>query len=67
VGVVRSQTATRTAHGEDSHLARVTSKQVLLMPKLYATNDVTQTALAERFDIKREGTSRADTIGEVFL
>jgi hypothetical protein len=29
-------------------------KQVLQMRKLYAKGDVTQTALAERFDIKRE-------------
>jgi DNA-binding MarR family transcriptional regulator len=41
----------RWASGEDSHLARVTSKQVLLMRKLYAKGNVTQRALAERFGI----------------
>jgi hypothetical protein len=41
----------RWASGEDSHLARATSKQVLLMRKLYAKGNVTQTALAERFGI----------------
>src|ERR1700733_3505618 len=41
----------RWASGEDSYLARVTSKQVLLMRKLYAKGNVTQTALAERFGI----------------
>jgi hypothetical protein len=39
----------RWQSGEDSYLARVTSKQVLLMRKLYARGSVTQTALAERF------------------
>jgi hypothetical protein len=37
--------------GEGSHLARVTSKQVLLMRKLYAKGNLTQRALAERFGI----------------
>jgi hypothetical protein len=41
----------RCASGEDSHLDRVTSKQVLLMRKLYAKGSVTQRALAERFGI----------------
>jgi DNA-binding MarR family transcriptional regulator len=41
----------RRASGEDSYLARATSKQVLLMRKLYAKGNVTQTALAERFGI----------------
>jgi DNA-binding MarR family transcriptional regulator len=39
----------RWAAGEDSYLARATSKQVLLMRKLYAKGTVTHTALAERF------------------
>jgi hypothetical protein len=39
------------ASGEDSHLARVTSKQVRLMRKLYAVSNVTQVALAARFGI----------------
>jgi hypothetical protein len=39
----------RWASGEDSPLARATSKQVLLMRKLYAKGKVTQTTLAERF------------------
>jgi len=41
----------RWASGEDSNLARATSKQVPLMRKLYAKGNVTQTALAQRFDI----------------
>jgi hypothetical protein len=39
----------RWASGEDSQLAHATSKQVLLMRKLYAKGNVTQTALAKRF------------------
>ena len=39
------------ASGEDSCLARATSKQVLLMRKLYAKGNITQTALADRFGI----------------
>jgi hypothetical protein len=38
----------RWASGEDSYLARVTSKRVLLMRKLYAKGNVTQRALALR-------------------
>jgi DNA-binding MarR family transcriptional regulator len=41
----------RLAAGEDSYLARVTSRQVLLIRKLYAKGCVTQKALAERFGI----------------
>jgi hypothetical protein len=41
----------RWALGEDSRLARTTSKQVLLIRKLYAKGNVTQSALAERFGI----------------
>jgi ribosomal protein S19E (S16A) len=37
--------------GEDSHLARATSKQVLMIRKLYAKGNVTQSSLAERFGI----------------
>jgi DNA-binding MarR family transcriptional regulator len=39
------------ASGEDSHLARVTSNQVLLIRKLYAKGSVTQAELADRFGI----------------
>jgi DNA-binding MarR family transcriptional regulator len=41
----------RWASREDSHLARATSRQVLLMRKLYAKGNVTQTTLAERLGI----------------
>jgi hypothetical protein len=37
----------RLASGEDSHLAPVTSKQVLLIRKLYEKCNVTRGALAE--------------------
>jgi hypothetical protein len=37
--------------GEDSHLARLTSKQVILMRKLYAKGDVTQAELSKRFGL----------------
>jgi hypothetical protein len=43
--------APRWASGEASHLARVTSRQVLLIRKLYTKGNVTQSALAERFGI----------------
>jgi hypothetical protein len=48
---IMASVSRRWASGEDSYLARVTSKQVLLMRKLYAKGNVTQTTLAERFDI----------------
>ena len=48
----------RWASGEDSWLARTTSKQVLLMRKLYAKGNVTQTALAERFGISTSTVKR---------
>jgi hypothetical protein len=37
--------------GEDSHLARLTVRQVLLMRKLYGEGSVTQGVLAKRFGI----------------
>lgn len=37
--------------GEDSHLARLSAKQVLLIRKLYAKGNVTQAELAKRFDL----------------
>jgi hypothetical protein len=39
----------RWASGEASHLARVSSKQVLLIRKFYTNGNVTQSALDERF------------------
>jgi hypothetical protein len=44
----------RWASGEDSHLARATSKQVLLMRKVYAKGDLTQAILAGRFVDRNE-------------
>jgi DNA-binding MarR family transcriptional regulator len=41
----------RWASGEDSCMARTTTKQVLFMRKLYAKGDVTQAMLAERFGL----------------
>jgi hypothetical protein len=43
----------RWASGEASHLARVSSGQVLLIRKLYTKGNVTQSALAERFGMSR--------------
>jgi hypothetical protein len=37
--------------GEDSHLARLTSKQVILMRKLYGKGGITQAKLAVRFGL----------------
>jgi hypothetical protein len=37
--------------GEDSHLARLTSRQVILMRKLYVKGDTTQAKLAKQFGI----------------
>jgi hypothetical protein len=41
------------APGEDSHLARLTSKQVLLMRKLYTQGNFTQAQLGKRFSISK--------------
>jgi hypothetical protein len=41
----------RWASGEDSHLARTTSKQVLQLRKLYAKGYLTQAMLAERLGL----------------
>jgi len=41
----------RWASGEDSWLARATSKQVLQLRKLYAKGNLTQAMLAERFGL----------------
>jgi hypothetical protein len=48
----------RWASGEASHLARLTSKQVLLIRKLYTKGNVTQGALAERFGISTSSVKR---------
>jgi len=48
----------RWASGEDSHLARVSSKQVLLIRKLYTKGNVTQSALAERFGMSTSNIKR---------
>jgi DNA-binding MarR family transcriptional regulator len=37
--------------GEHSHLARLSTKQVLLIRKLYAKGNITQAALAKRFTV----------------
>jgi DNA-binding MarR family transcriptional regulator len=37
--------------GEDSHFAHLTSKQVILMRKLYGKGGITQAKLAVRFGI----------------
>ena len=46
---IMASVSRRWALGEASHLARFSSKQVLLIRKLYAKGNVTQSALAERF------------------
>jgi hypothetical protein len=48
----------RSASGEASHLARVSSKQVLLIRKLYTKGNVTQSALAERFGMSTSNMKR---------
>jgi hypothetical protein len=48
----------RWASGEASHLARVSSKQVLLIRKLYRKGNVTQSALAERFGMSTSNMKR---------
>jgi DNA-binding MarR family transcriptional regulator len=48
----------RWASGEASHLARVSSKQVLLIRKLYTKGNVTQSALAERFGMSTSNMKR---------
>jgi hypothetical protein len=48
----------RWASGEASHLARVSSKQVFRMRKLYADGNVARTALAERFGISTSNMKR---------
>jgi antitoxin component HigA of HigAB toxin-antitoxin module len=46
------------ASGENSHLARITSKQVLLIRNLYAKGNVTQSGLAERFGMSTSNMKR---------
>jgi hypothetical protein len=46
---IMASVSRRWASGEDSHLARATSRQVRLIRKLYAKGNVTQRALAGRF------------------
>jgi antitoxin component HigA of HigAB toxin-antitoxin module len=48
----------RLASGEDAHLARATSEQVLLIRKLYAKGNVTLTALAERFGLSKSNVKK---------
>jgi hypothetical protein len=48
----------RWASGEDSWLARISSKQVLLIRNLYTKGNVTQSALAERFGMSTSNMKR---------
>jgi hypothetical protein len=55
---IMASVSRRWASGEASHLARVTSKQVLLIRKLYAKGNVTQSALADRFGMSTSNVKR---------
>jgi MarR family len=44
--------------GDNSYLARVTSRQVLLIRKLYTRGNVTQTVLAKRFGMSTSNVSK---------
>ena len=55
---IMASVSRRWASGEASHLARVSSKQVLLIRKLYTKGNVTQSALAERFGMSTSNMKR---------
>jgi hypothetical protein len=55
---IMASVSCRWASGEASHLARFSSKQVLLIRKLYAKGNVTQSALAERFGMSTSNMKR---------
>jgi hypothetical protein len=55
---VMDSVSRRWASGEASHPARVSSKQVLLIRKLYPRGNVTQSTLAERFGISISSVKR---------
>jgi hypothetical protein len=55
---IMASVSRRWASGENSHLARLTSHQVLLIRKLYTKRNVTQGALAQRFGISTSNMKR---------
>jgi antitoxin component HigA of HigAB toxin-antitoxin module len=55
---IMASVSRRWASGEASHLARVSSKQVRLIRKLYRKGNVTQSALAERFGMSTSNMKR---------
>jgi hypothetical protein len=55
---IMASVSRRWASGEASHLARISSKQVLLIRKLYTKGNVTQSALAERFGMSTSNMKR---------
>jgi DNA-binding MarR family transcriptional regulator len=55
---IMASVSRRWASGEASHLARFSSKQVLLIRKLYIKGNVTQSALAERFGMSTSNMKR---------
>jgi hypothetical protein len=55
---IMASVSRRWALGEASHLARFSSKQVLLIRKLYAKGNVTQSSLAERFGMSTSNIKR---------
>jgi hypothetical protein len=55
---IMASVSRRWASGEASHLARVSSKQVLLIRKLYTKGNVTQSELAERFGMSTSNIKR---------
>jgi hypothetical protein len=55
---IMASVSRRWSSGEASHLARFSSKQVLLIRKLYTKGNVTQSALAERFGMSTSNMKR---------
>jgi hypothetical protein len=55
---IMASVSRRWASGAASHLAHVSSKQVLLIRKLYTQGNVTQSALAERFGMSTSNVKR---------
>ena len=55
---IMASVSRRWASGEASHLARVSSRQVVLIRKLYTKGNVTQSALAERFGMSTSNEKR---------
>jgi hypothetical protein len=65
---IMASVSRRWASGEASHLARVSSKQVLLIRKFYTNGNVTQSALDERFaNVGRIATTISTLKGKAYV